>query len=166
MHASWGAQSELLVLDEIHTMPDWKPWLKGVVDGKPARQQLLVTGSARLNTFRQAGESLAGRFFAWRLHPILVREWCAHTGSTPDDALTHLIARGGFPEPCLAGDDDEEERWRRQYFDGLIRNDVLEFSRLYEPTAMRLFTELLRQKVVRPCRWYRPRATSMCHRLP
>jgi uncharacterized protein len=152
--ASWRPQARLLVLDEIHKMPDWKPWLKGVVDGKPGKQQLLVTCSARLDTFRQAGESLAGRFFAWRLHPISVREWCTQTGAKPDDALTHLLARGGFPEPCLASNDDvgddEAQRWRKQYFDGLIRNDVLEFSRLHELTAMRLFTEVLRQRVGSP----------------
>ncbi len=150
LRASWQPQAKLLVLDEIHKMADWKPWLKGVVDGKPAQQQLLVTGNARLDTFRQAGESLAGRFFAWRLHPVSVREWCAETGVTPDDALTHLLARGGFPEPCLAATDDDAQRWRKQYFDGLIRNDVLEFSRLHELTAMRLFTELLRQRVGSP----------------
>jgi uncharacterized protein len=146
----WPARSRLLVLDEIHKMPDWKLWLKGVVDGKPKAQQLLVTGSARMDTFRQTGESLAGRFFAWRLHPISVREWCEHTKAKPDDALMHLLERGGFPEPCLAEDDEQAQRWRRQYFDGLIRHDVLEFSRLYELTAMRLFTELLRQRVGSP----------------
>ena len=150
LNAKWNPQAKLLVLDEIHKMPDWKPWLKGVFDGKPAKQQLLVTGSARLDTFRQAGESLAGRFFVWRLHPISTREWCTQTGATPADVLTHLLTRGGFPEPCLATSDDEAQRWRRQYFDGLIRNDVLEFSRLYELTAMRLFTELLRQRVGSP----------------
>ena len=69
----WDARAPLLVLDDIHKMPQWKNWLKGVYDGKPAAQQLLVTGSARLDTFRQAGDSLAGRFFALRLHPISVR---------------------------------------------------------------------------------------------
>ena len=150
LRQGWRAQAKLLVLDEIHKMPDWKPWLKGVVDGKPKGQQLLVTGSARLDTFRQAGESLAGRFFAWRLHPISTREWCEQTGAQPADALTHLLERGGFPEPCLAETDDDAQRWRRQYFDGLIRNDVLEFSRLHELTAMRLFAELLRQRVGSP----------------
>ena len=150
LRLGWRMQAKLLVLDEIHKMPDWKPWLKGVVDGKPKGQQLLVTGSARLDTFRQAGESLAGRFFAWRLHPISVREWCEQTGAQPADALMHLLERGGFPEPCLAETDDDAQRWRRQYFDGLIRNDVLEFSRLHELTAMRLFAELLRQRVGSP----------------
>ncbi len=150
LHQRWSPLAPLLVLDEIHKMPDWKTWLKGVVDGKPATQQLLVTGSARMDTFRQSGESLAGRFFGLRLHPISVREWCEQTGAAPDAALTHLLERGGFPEPCLAPDNEQAERWRRQYFDGLVRNDVLEFSRIQEVNAIRLFAELLRSRVGSP----------------
>jgi uncharacterized protein len=146
----WNPRTPLLVLDEIHKMPDWKSWLKGVYDGKPAAQQLLVTGSARLDTFRQSGESLAGRFFGLRLHPISVREWCEQTGTLPADALTHLLERGGFPEPCLAADNEEAERWRRQYFDGLVRNDVLEFSRITEVNAIKLFAQMLRSRVGSP----------------
>lgn len=131
-------------------MVDWKSWLKGVYDGKPLKQQILVTGSARLDTFRQTGESLAGRFFAWRLHPFSVREWATETSISSDDALTHLLERGAFPEACLATSQDEAQRWRKQYIDGLVRNDVLEFSRLYELMAMRLFTDLLRQRVGSP----------------
>ena len=131
-------------------MPGWQAWLKGVYDGKPSGQQLLVTGSARMDTFRQGGESLAGRFFGLRLHPISVREWCEQTGTSPEDALTHLLARGGFPEPCLAESDEEAQRWRRQYFDGLVRNDVLEFSRIQELGTIRLFAEMLRTRVGSP----------------
>jgi uncharacterized protein len=150
MNRAWNNSSKLVVLDEIHKMPDWKSWLKGVYDGKPLKQQILVTGSARLDTFRQTGESLAGRFFAWRLHPFSVREWATETSISAENALTHLLERGGFPEACLATSPDEAQRWRRQYIDGLVRNDVLEFSRLYELTAMRLFTDLLRQRVGSP----------------
>lgn len=150
LNQRWSPQAPLLVLDEIHKMPHWKAWLKGVYDGKPATQQLLVTGSARMDTFRQGGESLAGRFFGLRLHPISVREWCEQTGATPDAALTHLLERGGFPEPCLAADNEQAERWRRQYFDGLVRNDVLEFSRIQEVNAIRLFAQTLRSRVGSP----------------
>ena len=146
----WDARAPLLVMDEIHKMPQWKSWLKGVYDGKPKTQQLLVTGSARLDTFRQTGDSLAGRFYALRLHPISVAEWCKQTGAKPEDALTHLLQRGGFPEPCLADTPEEAERWRRQYFDGLVRNDVLEFSRLKEVASMRLFAQMLRSRVGSP----------------
>ncbi len=60
------------------------------------------------------------------------------------------MERGGFPEPCLATDVNDAHRWRSQYIDGLIRNDVLEFSRVHELTAMRLFTDVLRQRVGSP----------------
>jgi uncharacterized protein len=147
---AWDRRSPLLVLDEIHKMPLWKSWLKGVVDGKPKTQKLLVTGSARLDTFRQTGDSLAGRFLALRLHPISVREWCEQTGAAPEAALSHLLERGGFPEPCLAPTLEDAERWRRPYFDGLVRDDVLEFSRLQEVGAMRLFADMLRSRVGSP----------------
>ena len=150
LHQRWRNDTPLLVLDEIHKMPDWKAWLKGVYDGKPASQQLLVTGSARLDTFRQGGESLAGRFFGLRLHPISVREWCAQTGAEPEAALAHLLARGGFPEPCLAPSHEQAERWRRQYFDGLVRDDVLEFSRVQELGTIRMFAQMLRSRVGSP----------------
>ena len=150
LNQRWSPQAPLLVLDEVHKMPGWKAWLKGVYDGKPPGQQLLVTGSARMDTFRQGGESLAGRFFGLRLHPISVREWCDHTGAEPEAALAHLLERGGFPEPCLAPDATEAQRWRRQYFDGLVRNDVLEFSRIQEVAAIRLFAEMLRTRVGSP----------------
>ena len=150
LNQRWSPQAPLLVLDEIHKMPAWKAWLKGVYDGKPAAQQLLVTSSARMDTFRHSGESLAGRFFGLRLHPFSVREWCEQTGAAPDAALTHLLERGGFPEPCLAADNEQAERWRRQYFDGLVRNDVLEFSRIQEVNAIRLFAQMLRSRVGSP----------------
>lgn len=147
---SWDRTARLLVMDEIHKMPGWKAWLKGVVDGRPAEQALLVTGSARMDTFRQSGESLAGRYFSWRLHPVSVREWCAHSGATPAAALAHLMRRGGFPEPCLAASDEDAARWRAQYATDLVREDVLEFSRLHEITALKLFLDMLRQRVGSP----------------
>ena len=151
---AWPQRAPLLVFDEIHKMPDWKSWLKGVFDGRHQEdgiaQQILVTGSARMDTFRQAGESLAGRYFAWRLHPISVREWCEQTGASPSQAVTHLLERGGFPEPALAADHEEAQRWRSTYFTDLIREDVLEFSRVNEVNAMRLFAQTLQSRVGSP----------------
>ncbi|MBL8504001.1 MAG: ATP-binding protein [Rhodocyclaceae bacterium] len=147
---AWSPRAGLVVLDEIHKMRDWKTYLKGAYDGRPPGQALLVTGSARLDTFRQAGASLAGRYFALRLHPLSVREWCDETGATPDHALERILARGGFPEPFLAEAPAEAERWRRQYLDDLIREDILEFSRVHELRAMRHFVALLRERVGAP----------------
>jgi len=147
---SWNPRAPLLVLDEIHKMPDWKRRLKGIADGRASGQRILVTGSARMDTFRQSGESLAGRYLAWRLHPISVREWCEQQGESPENALTHLLVRGGFPEPALAGSDTDAARWRQQYFTDLIREDIIDFSRVQEIGTMKLFVELLRERVGSP----------------
>jgi len=65
--------------------------------GRAKGQSILVTGSARLDAFRQAGESLAGRYFSWHLLPVTVHEFVTATDITPEDALNRLLERGGFP---------------------------------------------------------------------
>ncbi|MBP9532738.1 MAG: AAA family ATPase, partial [Syntrophaceae bacterium] len=94
---SWPLQSDLVIFDEIHKMPQWKKFIKGAFDTRAGNQAILVTGSARLDTFRQSGESLAGRYFSMRLNPISVCEltdW-----AKPEEALNLLNRFGGFPEP-------------------------------------------------------------------
>jgi len=59
---SWMPDSKLSVLDELHKMKLWKPWLKGVIDGKPSGQQQLVTGSARMDTFAKPANHWPGVF--------------------------------------------------------------------------------------------------------
>lgn len=147
---TWSPRAGLVVLDEVHKMRGWKAYLKGVWDGRAERQAVLVTGSARMDTFRQSGESLAGRYFALRLHPVSVREWCTGSAAKPEDALHRLLERGGFPEPFLARNAADADRWRRQYLEDLIREDVVEYSRIHEVRAMRLFVEMLRARVGSP----------------
>ena len=88
---------------------------------------MLVTGSARMDTFRQAGESLAGRCFTWRLHPFSVRELMEVQGVTALQALARLMDRRRFPEPCLAATTTQADRWRAQCAADLIREDVMNF---------------------------------------
>jgi len=64
---SWPLDADLLVFDEIHKMKSWKRFLKGVYDTRSAHQAMMVTGSSRMDTFRQSGESLAGRYYHARL---------------------------------------------------------------------------------------------------
>ena len=138
---TWDPAAGLLVFDELHKMPKWKSWLKGVYDGKPKPQQILVTSSARLDYLKKSGDSLAGRFFGIRLHPISVAEWCVTQEVSGEIALSHLLERGGFPEATLAQSVADSERWRLQYLDGLIREDILEFSRLHEINTLRVLVD-------------------------
>jgi predicted AAA+ superfamily ATPase len=147
---SWSPAAQLVVFDELHKMKDWKAWLKGVFDGRREGQALLVTGSARLDILRQSGESLAGRYFSWRLHPVTVKEGVETSSATPEAVLMRILERGGFPEPFLADQASDAARWRQLYLDGVIRDDILEFSRIGEIRAMRVFVDMLRSRVGSP----------------
>lgn len=141
---SWLETTGLLILDELHKMPRWKNYVKGVFDTKKEHMKILVTGSARLDAFRQSGDSLAGRFFVHRLLPFTLAE--IKPSSFRGD-LNRLMTRGGFPEPFLAESDTETARWRSQYIDGLIRNDVLDFEKIHDFKAIQLVLDLLRERV-------------------
>jgi predicted AAA+ superfamily ATPase len=143
----WLPSVELLILDEIHKMPKWKNYLKGIYDTKPEHQKILVTGSARLEIFKNVGDSLAGRYFLHRLLPLSPAE-CEKVHV--DYTIDRFLERGGFPEPFLASDLIESNRWRLQYVDSLLREDVLDFDSIQNVNAIRLIFELLREKVGSP----------------
>lgn len=146
---SWPKNTELLILDELHKMKGWKNYLKGIFDTKEDGQKIIVTGSARLNTFRQAGDSMLGRFFVHHLLPFSLSETKDIKSDFNVDVERFLI-RGGFPEPFLAKTDTDADRWRKQYFDGLVRTDILDFETVHDFQAIKMVLELLRKKVGSP----------------
>ena len=144
---SWLPSTDLLILDELHKMTGWKNYLKGIFDTKQEKLKILVTGSARLDIFRQAGDSLAGRYFTHRLLPFSLSE--LKDGPSPL-GLDRFIERGGFPEPFLAENDTDPKRWRNQFVDGFIRNDVLDFEKIHNFKTIQTVFELVRRRVGSP----------------
>ncbi|WP_031388794.1 ATP-binding protein [Desulfonatronum thiodismutans] len=144
---AWLGKTRLLVLDELHKMKGWKNYLKGVYDTKPEQMMILVTGSARLEALRQAGDSLAGRFFRHRMMPFSPAELTRVKASLD---FPKLLEQGGFPEPYLASDEADANRWRMQYVDGLIRTDILDFEKIQDFKAIQLVLDLLRSRTGSP----------------
>lgn len=67
----------LLIFDEVHKYARWRNLLKGIWDTEKSLRQIVVTGSARLDYYRKGGESLAGRYRYFRLHPFSLPELSA-----------------------------------------------------------------------------------------
>ena len=68
----------------------------------------------------------------------------------PFEAVEELMAIGGFPEPFLEEKNVRGEyaaRWRNQYYTDLIREDVLDYSRIHEIKTMSHLVEMLRARV-------------------
>src|SRR3989339_268883 len=145
LHADWVSDVDLIILDELHKMPEWKNHVKGIFDTKKPHQKILVTGSARLDVFKQSGDSLAGRFFQHHIFPLSLGEF-SRTQETRFN-LEDLINRGGFPEALLAENDVDANRWRLTYADTLIRDDIFDFETIHDFRALKLTFNLLRRQV-------------------
>lgn len=144
----WDRSSALVVMDEIHKWRGWKTHLKGVYDTEGIPPRILVTGSARLDLVRRGGDSLTGRYFLHRLHPLSVAE--LRKDLTPDEALDQLMTLGGFPEPFLAGSESRAKRWRKLYADRVVREDVRDMASISDLQALIVLVELLRERVGSP----------------
>jgi uncharacterized protein len=145
LQKKWRTSDTLLVFDELHKYPDWKRWIKGIYDVSNDIHSFLITGSARLDTYRRGGDSLMGRYHYWRLHPFTLNE--IPEGISPEEAFKRLMTVGGFPEPFLEGDERSARRWRRERFDRVLREDIRDLDSVRNIQSLSLLLDLLRQRV-------------------
>ena len=94
------------MFDEIHKYGKWKNFLKGFFDLYEKKSKIIVTGSARLNIYKKGGDSLMGRYFYYRIHPLSVAEMVSPTLIQEEIRLPApigesdwkaLLEHGGFP---------------------------------------------------------------------
>ena len=138
--------ARLWVLDELHKYRRWRNYLKGLFDGRPTGQRILVTGSGRLDLYRFGGDSLQGRYHLLRLHPFSVAE----IGAKGPEDLRDLLTLGGFPEPYLSGSETEARRWSREHRTLLIREEVASLERILDLGHLELLVLRLPELVGSP----------------
>jgi hypothetical protein len=139
-------RSSLWVFDEIHKYRKWRNYLKGVFDARAPGQQILVTGSARLDYYRFGGDSLQGRYHYLRLHPLSAAE----LGMASAKDLASLLALGGFPEPFLGGSEKQARRWSNEYRSRLVREDLVSLEQVQDVGSMELLMTRLPELVGSP----------------
>lgn len=141
---SWSRNTDLVVLDELHKMKNWKQWLKGVYDVEGIIPPLLVTGSAQMDTFRKAGDSLAGRHFLLHLLPLSVNEVSVDHSK---EIVDLFLKFGQFPEPFLKGDETRAKLWRKSHLDIIIRQDLLDLENIKSIRGIENLVVLLSERV-------------------
>jgi len=145
---SWDRSKKLIIFDELHKKKAWKQWLKGIYDTQGIPPEYLVTGSAKLNIHRKAGDSLAGRHFSYRLHPLDLKEIIQFYQATDHNSLFEQLWNcSGFPEPFLKGDTTYYKRWRRTHLDIILKQDLMDISSVRDIKAIETLIELLKQRI-------------------
>lgn len=142
----WDRSKPLVIFDEIHKMPSWKRWIKGIFDTSDSGQKILVTGSARLDTIKKMGDSLAGRHFTYHLMPLDFKE----IKSNKLNDFQNLIKYSGFPEPFFEATDRFQLNWQKSHNDLIIRQDLLSFDSIRDINSIELLVTMLKPRVSSP----------------
>lgn len=124
----------LVVLDEVHQLPDPSRILKIAADAFP-ELRVLATGSSTLAATHKFRDSLTGRKRAVEMVPVLAEEAGSFGVSDPEARLF----RGGLPPALLGADAGFYGAWLDSYF----ARDVQELFRLAKRTEFLRFVELV-----------------------
>lgn len=133
-------EDRLVILDEIHRVPELFAALRGLIDKGRRRGRrtgrFLLLGSASIDLLRQSSESLAGRIAFVEMDTLNVLE-------TDDGKTDTLWVRGGFPDSFLAASDANSLDWREAFIRTYLERDVPQFGpRIPAETLARLWTML------------------------
>lgn len=157
----------LIILDEIHEFKDWKNYLKGAYDQFHDRYQFLVSGSGRLDVYQKGGDSLAGRYYLFRLWPFTIAELGGRNcdiekflqnplgirnikGEKLKEVWKRLSELSGFPEPYLVNKKASYRRWSNTYSNQLIREDIRDLTAVKSVKEIETLYYLLPSKVGSP----------------
>jgi predicted AAA+ superfamily ATPase len=165
---------KLVVIDEIHRVPELFATLRGIIDERRQQGQrfghFLLLGSAALDRMPPPHSPAArgslppeGAFVPWGGPAALMRQASetlagrvAYLDMGPVDMTEagsaglperQLWLRGGFPDSLLAADDAQSFDWRQDFIRSYLERDVPMFApRLPAQTLGRLWTMLAHQQ--------------------
>jgi predicted AAA+ superfamily ATPase len=133
-------RNSIIVLDEVHRLPDPSRILKIAADAFPGLK-ILATGSSTLAATRKFRDTLTGRKVVLVLPPILWTE-CEEAFGIHD--LDRRLLHGGLPEALLSPtrDDSSYSEW----MDSFYARDIQELFGIRERTGfLNLLRLMLRQ---------------------
>ena len=151
--ASLTREDKIVVFDEIHKFRRWKQFLKGFYDAYAKGMGIVATGSARMDVYKKGGDSMMGRYFPYRMHPLSVAELLdvslpsesliRSPRKLADDEWNALLGFGGFPDPFVRRDARFSRRWSALRFDQLTQVDIRDLTQIVELDQLAMLAEIL-----------------------
>jgi hypothetical protein len=156
--------------DEIHKMPKWKNILKDFFDTYEKKLNLIVTGSAKLDMLRRAGDSLAGRYLLFKMNPLILSETLGKglNSIMPEsdalkyieksiaakkheqEAMENMLKFSGFPEPLVNGNEIFSKKWHNDYLERVVKEDLRDISAIHQLEKVMDLIYLLPSKISAP----------------
>ncbi len=131
-----GKLENLVILDEIQTLPALFNVLRVLVDRPGNSARFLILGSASPSIVKAVSETLAGRIEFVELTGFNVFE-------TNPDEWEKLWQRGGFPRSFLADSETDSLTWREGFIRTFLERDIPQLGINIPPAALRRFWTML-----------------------
>jgi len=128
----------LVVIDEIHHVPQLFGSLRVLADRPHRPARFLVLGSASPDLLRQSSETLAGRIAYHELTPFSLLEVGANH-------IERLWRRGGFPASYIAHSEKDSVTWRKSFVRTFLERDIPGLGLRLAPTTLERFWAMLAQ---------------------
>ena len=126
-----------LILDEVQSVPDLFPVLRGLIDaGRRVNGRFVLLGSAQPTLLKHVSETLAGRIGILELDPLTVMEVLP---GSPRRRWTDIWLRGGFPD-ALRGD---FRTWWENYLRTYVERDLPQLGVRADPLFLRRLLTML-----------------------
>lgn len=132
----------LLIVDEVHTMPNWARLIKVAYDEVCREKlplQIVISGSAALPITSGARNELAGRFELLTLRHWTVRDLCEVFQLPLEEAAEVYVRYGAFPGELTRRHD--YARWREYIMhailDPALNSDLLLLNQIQKPALLR-----------------------------
>lgn len=155
LNLAGGEDKPVIVFDELHRYRRWKGFLKGFFDTYESDCRIMVTGSSSLQVYQRGGDSLMGRYFLYRMHPLSVAELTGRGAvdepvrmacSMEDEEWDALLMYGGFPEPFVRRAGAFLRRWRNLRRVQLLREDVRDLTGIRELDQLAILEKMLAER--------------------
>jgi predicted AAA+ superfamily ATPase len=167
--ADWRrpAKRPMIIFDELHKMRRFKSWLKGFYDEFKNEAAIWATGSGRLDLYQKGGDSLLGRYFLYRMHPLSLgelqskkirntpvdpdKDWETFVqGNLSHENIEPLLNFGGFPEPFLKQNQSFHKRWIRSRRELITHEDIRDLTRIEDVARLEHLVRLLNPRISSP----------------
>lgn len=146
----------ITVFDEIHKYKKWRIFIKGLYDTYRERTRIVVPESSPLNIDKKFSDSLMGRYFLYRIHPLSIGE-IIHQKAPKDlflrppseikrSQMNNLLNFGGFPDPYLKKNKRYYNQWQLLRREQLFKGDIRDLTQIQDLPLMEVLYEFLHEQ--------------------
>jgi len=151
-------EKPIIILDEIHRVPQWERFVRTLYDSKAA--DIVISGSTAKLMAPELASLLTGRYLEVDVLPLSFREFIAFKGLKVEDEVAAVAQRikiikllrefmeyGGFPEVALK---EAKKEILQRYYDDIITKDIITRYKIRADTALKTLANFYLTNISKP----------------